>query len=340
MDLFGLCGANYSKAVKALEDRFGRPDLLLQVYVRELLTIVISNVTNYEKLSLSQLHIQLQAHLRALSELKLSKADPATLWFLLVESCLSGETLKAWTRSEYYKKDSGALNSQKSRLDFLMDFIEAEVQSEQQIRLDQSGFQAPAPVRNEKQKRIVKFEDDIATAAGLLSQTKSSSKKCIFCKRSHHSDKCYAAMDKSLEEKKKILDANRGCYTCLKLGHLSRYCQKALKCANCGRRHCVILCPGKNPPVKPNSTVNQPMPTSSTDVNQNTAFVANNSIQCSSEVLLNTLKVFMDGGGDHVLKVRVVGDTGSQRTWIKTNTVQLSQAKKVGDKVIQSLLFV
>ena len=79
---------NYGLAVDALKKRYGNTDVLLQVYIRELLKLVISNVSNREKLPVGTLYNQVDSHLRALKSLNLDKADPATWLYPLVESCL------------------------------------------------------------------------------------------------------------------------------------------------------------------------------------------------------------------------------------------------------------
>jgi hypothetical protein len=59
---------NYPKAVACLKARFGREDLLVEVYVREVLKMIISAHQAKEVISLSSLY-KLQSHLRALETL-------------------------------------------------------------------------------------------------------------------------------------------------------------------------------------------------------------------------------------------------------------------------------
>lgn len=96
---FPMTSGNYPKVVEALKAEFGNEDMLLQVYVRELLKLVITNVNAKQKIPLESLVLQLDFHLRALETLKLEDADPATWLFPLVESSLPEEILLAWQRS-------------------------------------------------------------------------------------------------------------------------------------------------------------------------------------------------------------------------------------------------
>jgi hypothetical protein len=164
---YPLTASNYSKAVEALRERYGRDSLLLQVYIRELLKLVISNVNHRDKLPLDRMYLKLESHLRSLSALNLAKADPATWLFPLVESSLPEDVLRAWQRSPKSKLNDKT--SSNSCLDTLMDFVKSEVQNEQQILLARTGFQTE---NEDSTKSVLKktrrhVEDKIPTAAGL-----------------------------------------------------------------------------------------------------------------------------------------------------------------------------
>lgn len=116
-DIIGMPASdeNYKEAVDKLTKAYGNPDVLLQVYIRELLNLVISNVRGEEKLPITVLFTKVDSHLRALKSLKLDKADPAAWLYPLVESCLPHEWLTTWTRSTEYKEKG---TEDKTRLDF------------------------------------------------------------------------------------------------------------------------------------------------------------------------------------------------------------------------------
>ncbi|GBN32106.1 hypothetical protein AVEN_105034-1 [Araneus ventricosus] len=65
VESFPPTGANYEKAVESLKTRFGKQDLLVEVYVRELLKLIIS-VQKNEKFSISSLYDKLESYLKAL----------------------------------------------------------------------------------------------------------------------------------------------------------------------------------------------------------------------------------------------------------------------------------
>ncbi|GFX10777.1 uncharacterized protein TNCV_3929171 [Trichonephila clavipes] len=74
---FPATAENYPKAIDQLKERFGREDLLVQIYVRELLNLVMKNaVSGRTKTDLSALYDELEGEItvvkrwRALDEHK------------------------------------------------------------------------------------------------------------------------------------------------------------------------------------------------------------------------------------------------------------------------------
>ncbi|XP_035218179.1 uncharacterized protein LOC118191484 [Stegodyphus dumicola] len=91
---------NYSKVIAQLKERFGRDELLVQIYVRDLLSIVMKNATDRIKVDLAELYDLLQSKLMALDSLGRTKEKFAEAEFLepLVESCLPETVLRAWEK--------------------------------------------------------------------------------------------------------------------------------------------------------------------------------------------------------------------------------------------------
>ncbi|GFT84219.1 uncharacterized protein NPIL_548461 [Nephila pilipes] len=86
---------NYEKIVKQLQLRYGREELLVEVCIRDLLSIVLLKKKS-QKTSLRKLYDQLETKLRALESLGVTKDKYAAMVYPLVESALPDETLKAW----------------------------------------------------------------------------------------------------------------------------------------------------------------------------------------------------------------------------------------------------
>ncbi|GFW81117.1 putative RNA-directed DNA polymerase from transposon X-element [Trichonephila clavipes] len=152
---------NYLKAITQLKERFGRDELLVQIYVRDLLSIVMKNAAGRIKGDLSELYDLLESKLMALESLGRTKEKFAEFLEPLVESCLPENVLRAWERSRSVE-DSSPQDSARS-LDKLLCFLRNEVQSEEMIKLARTGLGASRV----SHPRSHPDEADCSTAAAL-----------------------------------------------------------------------------------------------------------------------------------------------------------------------------
>ncbi|GBN88618.1 hypothetical protein AVEN_177545-1 [Araneus ventricosus] len=91
VESFPPTAANYVKAVDSLKARFGRDELLAEVYVRELLKLIIS-VQNKEQSSMTSLYDKLESCLRALETLGVTTNKWVSILYPMVESCLQEDS--------------------------------------------------------------------------------------------------------------------------------------------------------------------------------------------------------------------------------------------------------
>ncbi|GFT34282.1 DUF1758 domain-containing protein [Trichonephila clavipes] len=104
---FPATAENYPKAIDQLKERFGREDLLVQIYVRELLNLVMKNaVSGRTKTDLSALYDELEGKLRSLESLGRTQEKYGDFITPLVESCLPEEILMAWERKRNTETDA------------------------------------------------------------------------------------------------------------------------------------------------------------------------------------------------------------------------------------------
>ncbi|GBL90312.1 hypothetical protein AVEN_130403-1 [Araneus ventricosus] len=94
VESFPPTGANYEKAIESLKARFDKEDLLVGVYVRELLKLIIS-VQENENFSMTSLCDKLESYLRALETLGVTTDKCASILYPMVESCFPEEFLRA-----------------------------------------------------------------------------------------------------------------------------------------------------------------------------------------------------------------------------------------------------
>ncbi|GBM41895.1 hypothetical protein AVEN_13616-1 [Araneus ventricosus] len=168
---FPIATENYSKAIQQLKARFGREDLLVQIYVRDLLSLVMENaVAGKSSPDLATLYDILETKLRALESLGRTKEKFADFLEPLVKSCLPESVLRAWECSRI----SGVADDSTSQrsLEKLMPFLRHEVEYEEMIKLALEGF-----VKNggsfKRNKSAVLDNTDTATTAMLVSTTSS-----------------------------------------------------------------------------------------------------------------------------------------------------------------------
>ncbi|GFU42294.1 integrase catalytic domain-containing protein [Trichonephila clavipes] len=116
VESFPATPENYRKAFEYLRMRFGQEDVLIQVYIRELLKLVLQNA-EVNKINLSSLYDKIEAQLRALESLGVTKEKYAAMLFPLVESCLPAEILRAWERYVGYSSDESGLETESASIE-------------------------------------------------------------------------------------------------------------------------------------------------------------------------------------------------------------------------------
>ena len=89
---------NNKTVIAALKDHFGDKILLTELYVRQLIKIVIKNVGG-SSIKLDEMYDELELHLRYLDVLGVTHDQSAAFLYPLVESSLPDNILKAWQRS-------------------------------------------------------------------------------------------------------------------------------------------------------------------------------------------------------------------------------------------------
>lgn len=288
--------------IEALKNRFGKPKLLKQVYVRELIKIIALNVRTKDKIPLTKLFDNLESHLRVLESLGVTGEQTSEFLFPMVESALPEDILIAWQRSPNFGKDGSVLNPPTSELDFLMEFLKQEVESEQQRGLARAGY---SPFYNKDKPQVKKNQSKVPTAANLFIGDSSSS-LCIFCEKTHPSQDCNKAMEMSLKTKQECITTKRACNRCLKV-HGKQRCHSWVKCTGCAKQHYHLL--------RPDSQRNKNLMTQSPSNNINA--VAANFSQYK-QVLLKTIMVRIKTR--HGQKtVRLLFDDGSQQSYIKSS---------------------
>ncbi|XP_054713062.1 uncharacterized protein LOC129222571 [Uloborus diversus] len=328
---------NYCKAIDSLKSRCGREDLLVEIYVRELLQLIISVHQTRQNISYSSLYDKLESYLRALETLGVTTDKCASMLFPLVESCFNEDFLKAWHRNVTLESKDDS----KTRLDSLMKFLKSEVENEESINLAVSGF---GLLRNKSSKENIEkkrinlntYKDKIHTASALTASTHTTDfKRCAFCDGRHLSSNCFSAQKMNLVEKRKILKDKGCCYLCLKPGHQAKLCRSYFKCTNCNKRHLTIMCDEFK-----SDTYRQQQEMKETAVEEKSKDVTMTTMSKSPRVILPTLKVkLVSTSGHKEIEVNAILDTASQHSYILKDLAAKLNYEKIRDEVVIHSLF-
>ena len=76
--------------------RFGRENLQIEVYVRELLKLILNNAVSDKHFDISTLYDRIETQLRALETLGITSDKYSAMLFPLIESCLPENLLRIW----------------------------------------------------------------------------------------------------------------------------------------------------------------------------------------------------------------------------------------------------
>ncbi|CAG7820622.1 unnamed protein product, partial [Allacma fusca] len=241
VESFPPSSENYPKVIHYFKERFGKEEILLEVYVRELLKLVLKNaITPNENSCVSALYDKLETQLRALDTLGVTRDKFAAMLYPLVESCLPEDVLRAWERNRGHDYDQ--LEDKKDRLSMLMQFLKREVDGELRMSMARDGFGVDG--KKSKPKIKPKPVEEIPTATELFSGHQAPNKfVCIFCEKGHPTQDCFKAPKLSLEEKRKIVQEKKACFVCLRPGHISKKCKASVRCQVCEKTHYVAMCP-------------------------------------------------------------------------------------------------
>ncbi|XP_015116576.1 uncharacterized protein LOC107040829 [Diachasma alloeum] len=324
---------NYENSVASLRNYFGKKELLVEAYVRELLKLVLHNTgNNTEVRKLSSTYHQLKTQLRALETLGVTTDMCAAMLYPLVESSLPEERLRARQRHSSILQIPDA----KERLNRFMDSLEAEVEADQRIDMARQGFGISPPTNSEstdqKSKKKPKGEyKPIPTAADLLTTKDSTSAVCVFCDENHNSAACEKARRMTLAERTTIVKSKNACFNCLKINHSYKTCRFKENCGWCGRRHVLLMCRDKEVTS---------IPGDKSKVETKELNLANFS--SDPEVFLQTLRVkITNGKKEQVVRAISISiiDTGSHPSYVLASTAQSMNYENLESKTMTHSLF-
>ncbi|UYV69100.1 hypothetical protein LAZ67_6002418 [Cordylochernes scorpioides] len=344
---FPLTQKNYNKVIEDLKDRFRDRDMLTELYVRKLLKLVIASARS-EKRTLAQLYDDLVAHLHSLGSLGVdTKSGGGAFLYPLVESSLPLELIKIWQRSrtpfkerDYSEIEEGIEHSGAKafdKLEGLIEFLKQEVKNAERISFVAEGFEPSLPLKQGKRENN---PPKIHTASALF--VGKTNLPCLFCdKDNHFSQNCFKAA-KMLESDrlKRVRDA-KVCFKCLRKNHLKKDCRSFVRCKRCQGPHFEIMCRGTSHSQENlNWRSDNRSHNSSAEQNEgnNEPVTAMANQVCTNNISLMTLIVKIKGPKRSKM-VRVLLDSGSQKSYIRRSLAKELDLPKVGEVKLNKFLF-
>ncbi|UYV69309.1 hypothetical protein LAZ67_6003213 [Cordylochernes scorpioides] len=217
---YPVSGKNYASVIKDLKERFGRDNMLIKVYVRDLLWLVIRSAQE-RKVNFKDLVTKLNSQIRHLSMLGVTTDKCADILYPVVESCLPEDVLISWQRS-----------SEPEDLECLMKFLRREVNQTRDREMAYNKYSdslaQPTPGKIETKKISFNARREIATTSGFMhsdiSPTLREKFKCIICDNGHPSQDCRKGMKMGMDQKNEKIKSYKRCFKCLLPGHRSRQC--------------------------------------------------------------------------------------------------------------------
>ncbi|UYV79999.1 hypothetical protein LAZ67_18001367, partial [Cordylochernes scorpioides] len=129
---YPITADNYPKVIAALKDHFGDRVILTEVYVRQLLGLVVNNAQR-KTIKIEDLYGKLESYLRSLESLGITTEQNAAFLYPLVESSLPEELITVWQHSAlsgYNDEGEDTPQSVDGRLSLLLKFLRREVKGE------------------------------------------------------------------------------------------------------------------------------------------------------------------------------------------------------------------
>ena len=305
---YQLSNDNYTVVVDVLKRRFGNPQLIIDVHYRNLSHLAAA--TN-QTVSLRQTYDAIERNLRSLAAMG---EDVNHRHFVaLISEKLPQKVLYQL----YMLKPDG----EEWTVTMLRQLLEKHITA-----LERAGGEfRPAPI---PMKPITKYTQGgvsgqslslKSTAGGLLAGNQkpdSLKPKCIYCSQGHWSDECtkFATLQARKEKLK------NSCFKCLQRGHVLKDCRRNRQCAHCSKlNHHRSLCPKLFNNGPQSSNVPPEIPETNTEAQTVSGVVDEEKIMLTStnQVLMQTATAPIKNiPGDVSLTVRIILDSGSQRTYV------------------------
>ena len=88
----------YQEALSHLRTRYGDEDVLIEIYIRELISLIIN--AKKSQLTISDIYDYIEGQLKSLNSLGVNNENFSAILYPLVEACLPDNLLTIWNRNK------------------------------------------------------------------------------------------------------------------------------------------------------------------------------------------------------------------------------------------------
>ena len=220
---------------------------------------------------------------------------------------------------------SRKMNDKAWQIDEIIDILKLEIEARETC-----GAHRTENSKEVSEKR--QFKSRCITTESLHVSSKPI--KCAFRKQEHFSDKCTGVGD--VNARLEIVRNNRLCYRCLNSMHGIRACRSKAKCYKCRsvRHHTAICNTGET--FVSNTRQYMDINREKTPPDNKVALITSNK----HAVLLQTIRVSATNVGEtEKVRVNVIFDGGSQRTYLSKKFVQMLSLKPMVEQEMRISAF-
>ena len=319
-----LTEANYSSAVAILKERYAKPSVIKRAHINDLVNI--QPVFNEKsQVRLRNFYDDVETHFRGLQALGVDQETYSSILVPVLMDKLPDSVQINMIRF-------GDSNHLEWDLEEMLDALGKEIEiRESHVSIFKSPSNLAHMQKTGTSVRTEQPKERITTASALF--VKDGTERCVFCSSAEHkTEQCSQVI--GAEERKRVLMKFARCFSCLNKGHKSFKCKRRVTCRFCQGKHHYLICSVGNC----SNTVGQDRqleglkPTAPTPtLNPSAASWVGTTVSSSKQrVALQTALAAVEGKRKG--KLRVLFDTGSQRTFVSMKAVTRLDLKPIREE--------
>ena len=315
-----LNNENFELAIRLLTDKFGNKDSIIREHLGKLQNCKSPTAT---AASLKQFFYEIAMHTRCLENLgKPAEKYETMLMPILIHKLPEEIRLRILSASDKYFQNVYSLDGFNALLQkeiAIREECKENFTSNSRLPCDKSDISTFKSLSQSSSSAIA------LPTVGLPSEKRSNSKTemkkpakfCVYCDSiQHYSSECSTVCDRG--GRVEHLKETRRCFICLRKFHDARNCRNRRKCSKCHKFHHVSICPQVEHKVETDAKREPP--------------TVSLFVQGSRAVILPSAKVILRSAGGREMRVRLLLDQCSTRTFIRKDICVALGISSEGDE--------